>query len=515
MANPGTPNPGFPNPVVPNPVVPPPPYMQPPRPPRSIAGAVVLIVIGALFLAGTMGILNWHGLLVLFGRFWPALLILWGIIKLIEHEQSKRAGVAGRGIGVGGVFLMIFLIVGGLIATGVSHLNLGNMRDQLEIDDNDFDDIFGGQSYDYNGDLNADAPAGMTAMHINDDRGTVTVNVTDGKKIRIAWRKKVHSDSQAKADDLNRKTDITMTPADKVVTLNANTQAGGDRGVSTDMDVYVPRNIDLIITSRRGDVTVSGMTGSLEINNQHGEIAVNDQTGNATLSVESSAARVQRMKGDVTIQGRAKEVDVEDITGAVRLTGEFQESVRLVRISKTVDFHSSRTDMQFARLDGRLDLDSGDLRADSLSGPMHLSTRSKDIALEGLTGDLRLEDTNGSVEVGLYKPGNIQIDNRKGDVQITVPPNTGLRVEARTREGEIETDFEEIKVENEHNQSSANGSIGTNGPKLAINCEKGTIEIRKGTVAVAPPSPPSPAPKPGPAPKALPAPKVKPMESEN
>jgi DUF4097 and DUF4098 domain-containing protein YvlB len=472
----------------------------------------VLILIGALFLAGTMGILNWHGLLVLFGRFWPALLILWGIIKLIEHEQSKRAGVAGRGIGVGGVFLMIFLIVGGLIATGVSRVNWGNMRDQLEIDDNDFDNIFGGQSYDYNGDLSTDASAGMTALRIFDDRGMVTVNATDEKKVRVAWRKKVHADSQSKADDLNHRTDVSVTPADKIVTLNANTQAGGDRGVSTDLDVYVPRNIDLTITSRRGDVTVTGMTGSLEVSNQHGEIAVNDQTGNATLTVESSAARVQRMKGDVIIQGRAKEVDVEDITGAVRLTGEFQESVRLVRISKTVDFHSSRTDMQFAHLDGRLDLDSGDLRADSLSGPMHLSTRSKDIALEGLTGDLRLEDTNGTVEVGLYKPGNIQIDNRKGDVQITVPPSTALRVEARTREGEIETDFDEIKVENQHGQSSGNGSIGTNGPKLAINCEKGTIEIRKGTVALAPPSP---APKPGPAPKALPAPKVKPTESEN
>ncbi|MGA9355923.1 MAG: DUF4097 family beta strand repeat-containing protein [Terriglobales bacterium] len=512
MANAGTPNPRIPDPGYPNPVVPPPPYVQPPRPPRSMAGAVVLILIGALFLAGTMGLLNWHGLLTLFGRFWPALLILWGVIKLIEHEQSKRAGVAGRGIGVGGVFLMLFIIVGGLIATGMSRVNWGNMRDQLEIDDNDFDNIFGGQSYDYNGDLNADVPAGMTALHILDDRGTVTVNVTDEKKIRVAWRKKVHADGQSKADDLNHKTDITMTPADKVVTLNANTQAGGDRGVSTDLDVYVPRNIDLAITSRRGDVTVTGMTGSLDISNQHGEIAVNDQTGNATLSVESSAARVQRMKGDVVIQGHAKEVDVEDITGAVRLTGEFQESVRLVRISKTVDFHSSRTDMQFAHLDGRLDLDSGDLRADSLSGPMHLSTRSKDIALEGLTGDLRLEDTNGTVEVGLYKPGNIQIDNRKGDVQITIPPNTALRVEARTREGSIDTDFEEIKVENEHSQSSANGSIGTNGPKLAINCEKGAIEIRKGTVAVAPPSP---APRLGPAPKALPAPKVKPTESEN
>jgi len=500
--------------VVP-PVPPVPPYIRPPRPPRSIAGAIVLIMIGVLFLLGTMGILDSHGLVVLFGRYWPALLILWGIIKLLEHEQYKRAGLPSRGIGVGGVFLILFVIIAGLIATGVSRVNWGNIRDNLQIDDGDFDEIFGGQSYDYSGDLNNDAPTGMTGLRILDDRGTITVNVSDEKKVRVSWRKKVHAESQEKADEINKRTDVAITPADKILTLNANVQAAGDKGVDTDMDVTVPRNIDLVITSRRGDVSITGLNGAIEVNNQHGEVDINDQTGNATLNIESSAARIQHVKGDVTISGRAKEVDVEDINGAVRLNGEFMETVRLVRVSKTVDFHSSRTDMQFAHLDGRLDLDSGDLRADSLYGPMHLTTRSKDISLEGLSGDLRLEDTNGTVDVGIYKPGNIQIDNRKGDVQVTIPPATAIKIEARTREGEIETDFDEIKIENEHRQSSANGSIGSNGPKLAINCEKGTIEIRKGTVAVTPPAPPvAPATPKGPT-KVLPAPKAKPAESEN
>src|ERR1035438_6784245 len=285
-----------------------------------------------------------------------------------------------------------------------------------------------------------------------------------------------------------------------------------------DMDIYIPRNTDLVITSRRGDVTVTGTTGSVDVNHQRGEVNLSDLTGNATLNVDRSSARVQHIKGDVTIQGRANEIAIEDVDGAVHLNGEFQESVRLVRVSKTVSFHSSRTDMEFARLDGRLDLDSGDLRADSLAGPMHLTTRSKDIALQGLSGDLRLEDTNGTVEVGLHNPGNIQIDNRKGDVRVSIPPNTAIKVEARTRQGEIESDFDEIKVDNRDKESSASGSIGTNGPRLAMNWEKGRIKIGKGTVAVVPPvapTPPATPAKPGKPAKALPAPKAAPVESEN
>ncbi len=336
--------------------------------------------------------------------------------------------------------------------------------------------------------------------------------------LKVSVRKKVHADKESDADNYNNQTKPQITVSDKTVTLNANTQGAGDKGVSADLDVYVPRNTQLVITSKRGDVSITGMGASAEINHQHGEVNISEQTGNVTLNLDRSSSRLTHIKGDVTIQGKANEVAIEDVDGAVHLNGEFQESVRLVHVTKTVSFRSSRTEMEFARLDGRLDLDSGDLRADSLTGPMRLITRSKDVSLDGLSGDLRLEDNNGTVEVSLHKPGNIQIDNRKGDVQVTIPPNTAVNVEARARDGEIESEFDQLKVENNDKQSSASGSIGTNGQRLVINNENGAIAIRKGTVAVAPPAPPAVPAAPGKAAKpgkALTTPKAAPVESEN
>jgi DUF4097 and DUF4098 domain-containing protein YvlB len=453
----------------------------------------------------------------LFSKFWPLLLILWGIIKLIEHEQNKRAGIPGSGIGAGGVFLVIFIVIAGLIATGVSRVDWPGIRDHMQIDDSDFNDIFGGRSFDFSGEMTADIPTGANRLEINDDHGSVTVNVSDDKRLRVDWRKKVHAEDQPDADRYNKETGIAIAPAGNSIAVNADVKAG-DKGVNTDLDIYVPREMALVITSRRGAITIDGMGGGVQINHQHGDINVSNLVGQAAFTVERSSIHVQHVKGDVSIQGRANEVDVEDIDGTAHLEGEFMESIRFVRISKTVTYHSSRTDMEFARLGGRLDLDSSDLRADSLLGPMRLNTRSKDIALEGLTGDLRLEDENGSVDVALQKPGNIQIDNPKGDVKVSVPPDTPLKVEARTREGNIESDFDAIKVESHGSIDSASGSIGSNGPRLVINCGKGDIEIRKGTAAVsvlAPPEPPAVPEKPGKPAKALPAPKAKPVESEN
>ena len=183
----------------------------------------------------------------------------------------------------------------------------------------------------------------------------------------ISVRKKVRAEKQQDADKYNSKTKPQITVGDKVVTVNANTQGAGDKGVTTDMDIYVPANTALVITSGQGDVTVAGMTSNVEVNHHRGEVNINDHTGNVLLNLDGSSARLAKVKGDVTIRGSANEIAIEDVDGAVHLDGEFQESMRLVRISKTVSFRSSRTDMEFSRLDGRLDLDSGDLRADAMT----------------------------------------------------------------------------------------------------------------------------------------------------
>ena len=122
---------------------------------------------------------------------------------------------------------------------------------------------------------------------------------------------------------------------------------------------------------------------------------------------------------------------------------------------------------------------------------MHLTTRSKNIRLDGVSGDVRLQDDNGTVEVVMRALGNVQIDNRNGDVQISVPDKAGFRLDARTRDGEIQSDFPELKVNNDEHEANASGSVGNGSSHIVINNEHDGIEIRKATAT--PPAPPAPA----------------------
>jgi DUF4097 and DUF4098 domain-containing protein YvlB len=493
-----------------------PPVPAPLPPPRryrrSFAGPFVLIVLGIVFLLGNLHMLSWARLGVLFAHYWPALLILWGVIKLIEHQQAQRDGFAPRGIGAGGVFLVICIVICGLIATHVERFHWGEIRDNLNIDDSDFDNIFG-ETYNFDDHLEQDIPPAVTSLRVNNEHGAVRVSAADNNKITVVVRKKIGAESQSDADKYSQQTKPAITLAGNVMILDAHTQGAGDHSVQNDLDISIPRKMELHVTSRRGDVSVTDREGEIEINNQHGEVSVEVVTGNAKLNLEKSSAKVEHITGDVHIDGRLNEVSVTDIKGGVQLDGEFGESVKLARISNNVTFKSSRTDLEFSRLDGELDLDSDDLHAEQIAGPVHLSTRSKQIHLEDVSGDLRVQDENGGIEVSMRSLGNVQIDDRNGDIHLGVPDKAGFHLDAHTRDGEIQSDFPELKIDSNDREAKASGTVGNGASHIVLNNEHDGIEIRKTSAKAvsSPPAPPIP-PKPG---RNLPSPRTKVEPTEN
>ena len=496
-----------------NPVLTPgvPPAAPPPlRPRRSLAGPFVLIILGTVFLMATMRVLSIGRLAHLFANYWPALLILWGVIKLIEHQRAQREGTRASGIGGGGVCLIIIIVIFGLMATQLEHLNWSGLHDQLNWDDNDFNNIFG-QSYNFNDNLQQDFPAGAS-LKVVSTHGAVSVHPSNDNKITVVVRKRVGADNQNDADKYNNETEPKITSIGGMVTLDARADAAGDHPVETDLDISLPRKAQVSIVSKHGDVVVSGRDGAVEVSAQHSDTSIEDVNGNVKVSQEKGTVKIEQINGDAHVQGRVNEVSLADVKGTVQLDGDFQESVRLERIAKQVTFKSSRTDMEFSRIEGTLNLDSDELHAEQITGPLHLVTRSKNIRLEQVSGDLRLQDDNGAVEVGMRTVGNVQIDNRNGDIQLSLPDKAAFRLDAHTRDGEIQSDFAELKVDNGEHEARANGSVGNASSHIVLNNEHDGIEIRKASSM--PPKPPVP-PDPKKAGKSLPAPKddVEPTEN--
>jgi DUF4097 and DUF4098 domain-containing protein YvlB len=446
---------------------------------RSLSGPIILTVIGVVFLLANLHVVSWAQLGFYFGRYWPVLLILVGIIRILEHFQAQRTGVRTVGLGFGGVVLLLLIACAGLAVGGAQKVNWQTFEDESGFDDSWMNGIFG-QAYTYTEQLTHDLPAG-TSLRVISDRGAVTVNSWNEPGIKVMVNKRVRASSQSDANKANEGTHPQFSFEGNVLTLNAN--AGGRSGFSAEsnLEIYLPAQAAVDIATRHGDVAVRGRQGKVDISDSHGDVAIDDIKGDVALSVRSGDIKAAKVTGSITVEGRVSDVNISDVTGAVRINGEVFDNISLAKIAGPVTFKSARTDLEFARLDGELNVQSGDLTAKSIAGPVRLSTRSKDIHLQDVSGDLTLENRNGTIEVhaGGMPLGTISISNRKGDIQVTLPAKAGFQLQARTRRGDITSEFSDLAVSNSHGESSAAGTVGNGAAKLDINNEYGNVEIKK------------------------------------
>ena len=474
----------------------PPPVQPPYREPRSIAGPLILIILGGLFLAKNLG---WHfPVWRWFGHWWPLLLIVWGLIVLFERMSGRRS----RGLGAWGVVLLVFLVVFGLSAHYTSDFDWHGMRDQMQMDD-DMGGFFGGNAFTYEDTLEQSFPP-KGNLRIVCDRGSLNITPSDGNTIRVVVHKKLYADNQKDADQYNAGTKPQLTVSGDTVVLSANTNGAGNHNVQADMDIAVPNGASIDIASKRGDVTVDGHKADVKISLQHGDVSLNEISGPVTIGMEKGSIRATQINGDVDISGHVDSVSLDDITGSVRLNGDFYEDVRLSKISKSVIFKTSRSDMEIASVPGDLDISSDEVRGTQLNGPTRVVTSSKNIHLEDIAGDLQVQSTNGDVEVttgdkqpsskmdittahgdvaltlaAKGAPEKVTIGTEHGDVTLTLAANTGFQIAAATRKGEISSDFDSLKVSQSNGSSEATGTVGNGNSKLTVGTDTGDIKIGK------------------------------------
>src|SRR5437879_13901500 len=104
-----------------------------PRKRRSMTGPFVLIIVGVIFLLGNMHLISWGRLGIWFAHYWPLLPIVWGVLKLVEHQRATQESVAAPGLGPGGTILLIFLIIAGLSTSEASRARRADLPDQWAL----------------------------------------------------------------------------------------------------------------------------------------------------------------------------------------------------------------------------------------------------------------------------------------------------------------------------------------------------------------------------------------------
>jgi DUF4097 and DUF4098 domain-containing protein YvlB len=180
---------------------------------------------------------------------------------------------------------------------------------------------------------------------------------------------------------------------------------------SVDVEVLVPEDSNLDVSSTAGDVDCEGRLGDVQVDTNYGDIRIDS----------SSSARVRTAAGDIAIAAAEGPAEASTSYGEIRI----------------------------ARASGDLQLDSacGDITVDCALGSVGARTKYGQVRVhEAVRGSLDLETAYGAVEAGIREGTAAWLDvaAASGRVRNLLTESDGpaggedsLRVRARTAYGNI------------------------------------------------------------------------------
>lgn len=455
------------------------------RPRASVAGPLILIAIGVLFLLHT--VLPNFPIVDVVAQYWPYLLICWGIILLIEISVRAIRGrpLPTSGISGGGWAVVVLICFAGLATYEVRRSDNWWRRVGFE---HGMEAL--GDEHDYA--VNSLQKTIGKTPHIVIDafRGDAKISGIDGTEITLNGHKVVRALQAREADFANQQTPVELVVEGNTVTVRCNQAKTGVRTpVTTDLEISVPRGASLEATGTEGDFDVSSLSGNVDISSDNGGMRLEDVDGNVKIDTRrSDLVRCTNVKGTVDLRGHGSDIELEKISGQVTINGDYTGTVSLREVAKPVRVENMRTQMDVEQVAGEIRFDRGSLNAQNVMGPVKVTTHATDVSLDGFSGGLELSVDKGDVDLrpGQVPLGKMMVHTRSGNIELALPESAGFALTATTDHGDIENEFGEmLKQRAQGPGARLEGAVGT-GPELNLTTDRGSITVRKSSDEGAP-----------------------------
>ncbi len=379
--------------------------------------------------------------------------------------------------------------------------------------------------------LKVDAEKPIT-LKVLTDSGSVTVTGGDVETVQVNVVKTAYDSTQARADAEVKTIKYTIEQTGNSITLKyviPDSMNFSNNVNRVDFVVTVPSETTVTTDSNMGEVSVSGVTGTVDIQNDFGDVTVDNIEGavsvntnsgevNATaieagsgnisldsqfgaitlknangndVTIDSNSGKITlsevRAKGDVTSQtdfgntsfenGSAASLNIGTNSGAVTLTK--------VQVSKGIKVDDQFGDIDLDQANGAsydLHTNSGSITVDGAKGKLTAHTEFGNIEIRNAVAvTVDISTNSGTVEfAGSLGAGPHNVKSDFGQIDITIPADTKLNVDLSTDFGKIKSDLPitvTLTETSNDNGDQIAGSINGGGDLLTMETNSGGVNI--------------------------------------
>jgi DUF4097 and DUF4098 domain-containing protein YvlB len=308
-------------------------------------------------------------------------------------------------------------------------------------------------------------------LRVRNTSGEIRIESHPENKIMIDALKMVEADDFEKAKTIAEEIEVNIKDYDSEIEIKTRYpsrksrrffSSGRNVTVCVDYHIWVPEEIELSIHSTSGDVTISDISGGVEVSLTSGDFSMKRMRGNLDLETTSGDVKVLNVEGDVAIRGTSSDLELSDIKGHVKISSTSGET-SVEDLTGSVGIHKT----------------SGDSYLKMIKGDIQTSSSSGNLIIDQIEGGLDLETSSGDIEVKtkILPQCEYSVETSSGAVHFSLPENSDARVTLKTSSGDIDSELPLIlhKV----SRNLLEGELGSGGPEIHLVTSSGDIELRE------------------------------------
>lgn len=272
-------------------------------------------------------------------------------------------------------------------------------------------------------------------LHVETSGGEIRVSPGDDGVVKITALEKIRASSDAEADELLKKLELTFDQNGGDVTASAKYERqpmgfhfGSWPPVEVSFTVTVPASFATDLHTSGGNIVVGNLAGKVHARTSGGDI------------------RLAKIAGDIDAHTSGGNVSLDEGRGAVKLGTS-----------------------------------GGDIAVGHAAGPAELSTSGGNIRIDSVENAVHASTSGGNVRAGIVGPlkDDCVLGTSGGNVQVTVDKSAAFRLDASTSGGSVEAEGLTITLEKpRHGHSSLAGDVNGGGPRLKLHSSGGEIIVR-------------------------------------
>ena len=335
---------------------------------------------------------------------------------------------------------------------------------------------------------------GPAVLDLNGEIGDVRVTGSAADEVQVIARLSLWGEDE---QDARRQVRVETAQEENRITVRVERQRLAYVGVGrtgssrVDFEIQVPYETALRLATSSGDLTVSEITGTVELDTDFGDI------------------RAEQVRGAVSARSGSGGVTLVDLTHPGDLVVETEFGDLLLREvaadSLTAQSGSGQIRVEGGEIGGALDLktDFGDVTAVGVNAASYrLTSGSGNLTLDGCGGPLNLQTDDGDIEVrnaadaqraltsnsgrilfsgSLRDHGEHRLESDFGDVRVVLPADAAFDLDAETEFGSIDSDF--AVTVSEFEERHIVGEVNGGGALLWIKTGSGGISVEELTSA--------------------------------